>query len=141
MGRYASYAARNISTWQHFNTYLSSSQPQVPDFLRQWGTPPDQQRCPRGPGDSMPQGGPRLRAEDGKLNQVGGRVRSRRTELKMQQRSLLGRLADVTDGGWNPTPQEVLRIENGTRTVTDTEVVALAQALVCEPGWLLVGEP
>lgn len=89
----------------------------------------------------MPQGGPRLRAEDGKLNRVGGRVRRRRKEMKMQQRSLLGRLADVTDGGWNPTPQEVLRIENGTRTVTDTEVVALAQALECEPGWLLVGGP
>lgn len=87
----------------------------------------------------MPQGGPRLRAEDGQLNRVGGRVRLRRKELKMQQRSLLGRLAFVTGGGWNPTPQEVLRIENGTRTVTDTEVVALAQALDCDPCWLLVG--
>lgn len=88
----------------------------------------------------MPQGGPRLRAEDGKLNQVGGRVRSRRTELKMQQRSLLGRLAFVTGGGWNPTPQEVLRIENGTRIVTDTEVLALALALECDPCWLLTGK-
>lgn len=87
----------------------------------------------------MPQGGPRLRAEDGQLNRVGGRVRLRRKELKMQQRSLLGWLAFVTGGGWNPTPQEVLRIENGTRTVTDTEVVALAQALDCDPCWLLVG--
>ena len=86
----------------------------------------------------MPQGGPRLRAEDGKLNCVGGRVRRRRQELKMRQVSLLGRLADVTDGDWNPTPQEVLRIENGTRTVTDTEVMALAQALECDPCWLLI---
>jgi transcriptional regulator with XRE-family HTH domain len=86
----------------------------------------------------MPQGGPRLRAKDGKLNRVGGRVRQRRKELKMQQKSLLGRLADVTDGGWNPTPQEVLRIENGTRIVTDTEVVALAQALECDPCRLLI---
>ena len=52
----------------------------------------------------MPQGGPRLRAEGGKLNRVGGRVRRRRQELKMRQLSLLGRLADVTDGNWNPTP-------------------------------------
>ena len=88
----------------------------------------------------MPQGGPRLRAADGKLNQVGARVRSRRTELKMQQRSLLGRLADVTDSGWNPTPQEVLRIENGSRTVTDTEVAALALALECDACWLLMGK-
>ena len=88
----------------------------------------------------MPQGGPRLRAEDGKLNQVGGRVRSRRTELKMQQRSLLGRLAFVTGGGWNPTPQEVFRIENGTRIVTDMEVLALALALECDPCWLLTGK-
>jgi transcriptional regulator with XRE-family HTH domain len=87
----------------------------------------------------MPQGGPRLRAKDGRLNRVGGRVRVRRKDLGMQQRELLGRLADVTDGGWNPTPQEVLRIENGTRIVTDTEVVALAEALGCDPCWLLVG--
>ena len=67
-------------------------------------------------------------------------MRLRRKALKMQQHSLLGRVADVTDGGWNPTPQEVLRIENGTRTVTDTEVVALAQALDCDACWLLVGK-
>lgn len=85
----------------------------------------------------MPQGGPRLRAKDGKLNRVGGHVRQRRKQLKMQQRALLGRLADVTDGGWNPTPQEILRIENGTRTVTDTEIIALAAALTCDPCWLL----
>ena len=89
----------------------------------------------------MPQGGPRLRAKDGKLNRVGGRVRRRRKEMKMQQHSLLGRLADVTDGGWNPTPQEVLRIENGTRTCTDVEVIALALALECDACWLLMGEP
>ncbi len=87
----------------------------------------------------MPQGGPRLRAENGKLNVVGERVRSRRTKMKMQQRSLLGRLAFVTSGGWNPTSQEVLRIENGTRTVTDTEIVALALALECDACWLLMG--
>lgn len=46
----------------------------------------------------MPQGGTRLRAEDGKLNRVGGRVRQRRKEMRMQQKSLLGRLAFVTDG-------------------------------------------
>ena len=74
------------------------------------------------------------------MNRIGERVRRRRKEIKMRQGSLLGRLADVTDGGWNPTPQEVLRIENGTRTVTDTEVIALAKALACDPCWLLVGK-
>ena len=44
------------------------------------------------------------------------------------------------NGDWNPTPQEALRIKNGSRLVTDVEVVALAQAPECDPCWLLVND-
>ena len=90
---------------------------------------------------SMPLGSPRLRADDGSMNVVGERVRLRRKDLKIKQKDLLGKLAYVTEGKWNPTEQEVLRVEHGTRTVTDTEVLALALALDCEPQGLLLGNP
>ena len=88
----------------------------------------------------MPRGAPKLRAEDGKKNQIGVRVRQRRAELKITQDALSGRLALATDGNWNPTFQEVLHIENGARIVSDVEVLALARALACSACWLLTGE-
>ncbi len=87
----------------------------------------------------MPRGSPRLRTDDGKKNQLGDRVKQRRGELRLTQDALTARLAYVTYGAWNPSLQEVLHIENGTRTVTDLEILALAQALDCSPGWLLAG--
>jgi len=48
-------------------------------------------------------------------------------------------LAWITKSAWNPGNQEVLRIEHGTRIVTDLEVIALAEALECNPCWLLTG--
>lgn len=88
----------------------------------------------------MPRGAPRLRTKDGKKNQIGERVRERRTELKLTQDILSARLAYHTEGGWNPSLQEVLHIESGIRTVTDLELLALATALECEVCWLLVGK-
>ena len=87
----------------------------------------------------MPRGAPKLRAEDGKKNQVGVRVRQRRAELELTQDALNGRLAHLTHSNWNPSMQEILHIENGTRIVSDVEVVALARALECEACWLLLG--
>lgn len=87
----------------------------------------------------MPRGAPRLRSAEGLKNQVGGRVKQRRVEQAMTQDALTGRLAYVTLGAWNPSLQEVLHIENGSRTVTDLETLALAQALECDSGWLLSG--
>jgi transcriptional regulator with XRE-family HTH domain len=87
----------------------------------------------------MPRGAPRLRASDGKKNQVGARVKQRRSELDLTQEDLSGRLALVTEGMWNPALQEVLHIEKGIRTVTDVEVLALASALGCGACWLLRG--
>jgi transcriptional regulator with XRE-family HTH domain len=82
----------------------------------------------------------RLRAEDGRLNQVGTRVRERRKALGLTQDQLQGRLGYVTGGRWAVSGQEVLNIERGQRTVLDVELFALAKALECSPLWLLTGQ-
>lgn len=87
----------------------------------------------------MPRGAPRLRTTTGALNQVGQRVRERRRYLKLTHDAVNGRLADLTAGRWNPAPQEILHIERASRMVTDLELVALAEALECNPCWLLTG--
>lgn len=87
----------------------------------------------------MPRGGIRLRTNDGKMNQVGLRVRERRHLLGIEQDELCARIARSTDGRWNPAWQDISRIENGYRTVTDLEIIALANALECSPDWLLLG--
>jgi len=88
---------------------------------------------------TMPRGGPRLRTEDKKLNQVGPRVRARRLALQLEQDGVCARVALATDGEWNPAWQDLSRIENGARMVSDLEVLALAQALECDACWLLSG--
>jgi transcriptional regulator with XRE-family HTH domain len=87
----------------------------------------------------MPRGSPRIRTDDGKINQVGARVQERRGSLGVKQDELCARIARETEGAWNPAWQDISRIENGARTVTDIEVVALASALECSPCWLLTG--
>ena len=88
----------------------------------------------------MPRGAPRMRAPNGKLNQVGERVKERRAELKQTQDGLCARLADVTAGKWIADRRDIFRIEDGRRSVHDVEVVALALALQCDATWLLTGE-
>ncbi len=88
----------------------------------------------------MARGAPRLRTADGKVNQVGSRVRQRRTELKLTQDALCARLAMSTEGAWNADRMEIYRIEIGTRIVSDLELLALSQALECIPTWLLLGD-
>lgn len=87
----------------------------------------------------MPRGGPRLRTEDRKLNQVGPRVRERRQALRLEQDGVCARIAVATDGEWNPAWQDLSRIENGARIVSDLEVMALARALDCDSCWLFSG--
>jgi len=87
----------------------------------------------------MPRGGVRLRTEEGKINQIGPRVQSRRLELKLKQDEVCAKLAAQTHGFWNPAWQDISRIENGARIVTDLEMLALAKALNCEASWLLEG--
>jgi len=74
------------------------------------------------------------------LNQIAQRVAERRHTLQLQQDELCARLAQVTNGAWNPAWQDISRIEHGTRLVTDLELLALAQALECSPCWLLTGQ-
>src|SRR5579883_3281473 len=87
----------------------------------------------------MARGSPRLRTPDGKLNQIAERVRVRRSHLAMTQDALCARLALTTEGVWNPDRMEIYRIESGIRIVSDLEVMALAQALECNPAWLFLG--
>lgn len=88
----------------------------------------------------MPRGAPRIRMSDGRMNEAGLRVRERRRLLKLEQDELCARIANATSGGWNPAWQDISRIENGFRTVTDLEIKALAEALECCPCWLLTGD-
>ena len=88
----------------------------------------------------MPRGDPRLRTSDGKMNAIGVRVADRRSTLQMTQDVLCARTADLTGGAWAPAWQDISRIENGARIVTDTEVLALSSALQCSPCWLLTGD-
>lgn len=87
----------------------------------------------------MPRGAPRLRATDGKFNLVGGRVRELRTTLGLSQDGLCARLAAETEGEWNPDRREIYKIEEGVRSVHDTELVALARALGSTVQSLLFG--
>lgn len=83
---------------------------------------------------------PRLGTEDGRRNEIGERVKERRTELGLTQAQLSENLAEATDGDWDPTIQQVLYIETKRRAVTDIEIRVLARVLECKPGWLLEGD-
>jgi transcriptional regulator with XRE-family HTH domain len=79
----------------------------------------------------MPTGSPRLRTQDGKLNQISATLKERRKMLKLTQDNLCGRLAEVTEGRWTPQWRDIVRIERGTRIVSDLEIIALCRALDC----------
>lgn len=88
----------------------------------------------------MPRGGPRLRTRDKKLNQVGPRVQEYRQRLGLEQDAICARIAAATEGEWNPGWQDLSRIENGARLVSDLELFALSLALECDVCWLLRGD-
>lgn len=85
----------------------------------------------------MPRGAPRLRTADDRMNIVGARVRERRKGLQWNQDTLCARIALATGGAWNPEWRDIVRIEGGTRKVSDLELLALAKALECSAAWLL----
>ena len=88
----------------------------------------------------MPRGSPRLRTQDNKLNRIGARVQQQRQRLRLTQDLLCARLATLTETTWSPAWQDISRIENGARIVSDLEVIALAEALECNACWLLMGQ-
>lgn len=88
----------------------------------------------------MPYSGPRLRTPDGKANDIGPRVAARRAEVGLKQDEMCARIAYATAGRWSPGWQDISRIENGARLVTDIEIKVLAEALECSAAWLLVGD-
>ncbi len=85
----------------------------------------------------MPRGVPRLRTPDNRMNGIGTRMKERRKALHWNQDALCARLALVTGGVWNPEWRDMVRIEGGTRKVSDLELVAIAHALECTAAWLL----
>ncbi len=87
----------------------------------------------------MARGRPRLRTDDGKVNQIGERVKERRLALGLTQDAVCARLATYTNGCWNADRMEIYRIEGGERIVSDLEVLALSAALECDSCWLLRG--
>ena len=91
----------------------------------------------------LPRGSPRITLHQRK-NLVGERVRLRRKALRLTLRALGGRIADVsagfTDEQWNPFDHEIAKIEKGQRICSDLELLCLANALECDPCWLLMGE-
>jgi hypothetical protein len=49
------------------------------------------------------------------------------------------RIALATAGKWNPEWRDIVRLESGTRLVSDLEMLALASALECDACWLFLG--
>lgn len=88
----------------------------------------------------MPKGDVRLRAPGGGMNRIGPRVKERRRLLRLNQDDLCARLSDVTGGGWEARRHEVAALELAERMVSTEELVALGQALECDPCWLLTGQ-
>lgn len=60
--------------------------------------------------------------------------------MKITQDALCARIAQVTNGKWIPDRQEIYRIEDGRRIVSDLEILALATVLECSASWLLIGD-
>jgi transcriptional regulator with XRE-family HTH domain len=89
----------------------------------------------------MPTGAPRLRTNTGQLNQVGPQLKRLRKEKQLTQDHLCGRIADVTQGMWTPQWRDIVRIERGTRIVSDLEIIALSFALNCEVSLLICPAP
>jgi hypothetical protein len=88
----------------------------------------------------MPRGSPRLRTDDDRRNIVGIRVLERRLEFKLAQDVVCARIATASKGRWSPDRQEVYKIEAGTRTVTDLELIVLSTVLGKSANWLLTGD-
>lgn len=73
------------------------------------------------------------------MNLIGSRLKQRRQLLQVTQDKLCGQVAYLTEGAWVPTRHDIYRIEAGTRTVSDAEMVALAASLDCSLVWLVCG--
>ena len=73
---------------------------------------------------------------DERKNVAGIRIRAARMAEKppATQQDISARLATL---GVNLTASSIGKIENGTRPVTDLQLIAFAKALKVLPGWLI----
>lgn len=84
---------------------------------------------------------PRIRAPlTNAFNLVGERVKAHCKTQKIRQNDLIAELATVTGGRWIATRLDITRLQNGTRSCTDSELVAIAVALDVDIIWLLTGD-
>lgn len=89
----------------------------------------------------MPRGGPRVRTTEGHVNGIGVQVRKRLETLKLTQFQLAGQIATATQGTWNPSENEIYKLQRGTRIVSDLELRVLARVLGCSVTDLLGDDP
>ncbi len=87
----------------------------------------------------MPRGGMRLRGQNGQMNMIGNRVLARRKALRLTRETTIARIAAVTHGECNLGTADLARIENETRAVITTELLAIAEVLEMTPHELLGG--
>lgn len=71
---------------------------------------------------------------NGKKNICGDRVREARVIQRLRQEDLAARIQTM---GVNMERDSIIRIEIGTRFVTDYEIIVLAKCLRVSPLWLL----
>ena len=79
----------------------------------------------------------RLKTQDGKSNQIGGRLRERIETLGLTHDQVSARIAATTSGVWNPGRLEVTKMIAGLRAITTVELKAIADALDTSECWLL----
>ena len=89
----------------------------------------------------MPRGGPRVRTAEGHVNGVGVQIRKRLDALKLTQFQFAGQIATATQGAWNPSENEIYKLQRGTRIVSDLELRVLARVLDCSVTDLLGEDP
>lgn len=80
----------------------------------------------------MPRPPIRIRTKNNKMNLVGESIKVVRRKDNLSQDQLCGRISEATGGMWGPTPDDIYRIETGTRIVSDLELIAIAAALNTE---------
>ena len=86
----------------------------------------------------MPRGPQRIRTPEGKLNGISERVREAREAAALTQTELAARVGSLSE--WNPSREDINRVERGTRIVSDLECSVLALALGCDAAWLILNK-
>ena len=85
----------------------------------------------------MPRGPKRLRTPDGKLSAIGERLQQLRVEKNLTQEELAARIGVIAN--WTPLRESLNQMLRGERIIGDLEVCVIADAIECNPVWLMFG--